>query len=195
MRNPRVMRKAQAEVRDSLHGKPTVTEDDMADLKYLKLIIRETMRLHPPVPLLLPRECHESCKVVGYDIPKGTTVLVNVWAISRDPRYWDDAETFWPERFESTAAAAAVDFKGTDFEFTPFGAGRRVCPGIAFAQAGMELALAALLYHFDWELPAGLLPWELNMEEVMGITVRRKHDLCLRPVVRVPPPDASAACI
>uniref|UniRef100_K3Z0S3 Cytochrome P450 n=1 Tax=Setaria italica TaxID=4555 RepID=K3Z0S3_SETIT len=131
MRNPRVMHKAQAELRDSLHGKPTVTEDDMADLKYLKLIIRETMRLHPAVPLLLPRECHESCKVMGYDVPKGTTVLVNVWAISRDPKYWDDAETFRPERFESTT----VDLKGRDFEFTPFGAGRRICPGMTFAQA------------------------------------------------------------
>ncbi|CAL5059883.1 unnamed protein product [Urochloa decumbens] len=186
MRNPRVMHKAQAELRDNLCGKPTVTEDDLADLKYLKLIIRETLRLHPSVPLLLPRECQESCKVMGYDIPKGTTVFVNVWAISRDHKYWDDAEIFKPERFESVA----VDFKGTDFEFTPFGAGRRICPGMTFAQASMDLALAALLYHFDWKLPAGLLPGELNMEEVMGITVRRKHDLYLRPVVRVPPQDA-----
>ncbi|KAJ1278241.1 hypothetical protein BS78_04G064300 [Paspalum vaginatum] len=190
VRNPKVMRRAQAEVREKLQGKPTVTEDDVAGLRYTKLIIKETLRLHPVVPLLLPRECREACKVMGYDVPKGATVLVNVWAISRDPRYWPggDAEAFRPERFE----AAAADFKGTDFEFTPFGAGRRMCPGMAFAQASMELALAALLYHFDWELPGGMAPGDVDMSEQMGIAVRRKHDLYLHPVVRVPPPHAAA---
>ncbi|CAL4889572.1 unnamed protein product [Urochloa decumbens] len=154
-----------------------------AVILYIKLIIKETLRLHPVVPLLLPRECRESCKVMGYDVPKGTTVFVNVWAINRDPKYWDDATTFKPERFE----AGAVDFKGTDFEYTPFGAGRRMCPGMASAQAIMELVLASLLYHFDWELPGDRVPSELDMTEEMGITVRRKHDLYLRPVVRVPP--------
>ncbi|KAK8461565.1 hypothetical protein SEVIR_1G058501v4 [Setaria viridis] len=183
VRNPKVMQKAQAEVREKLQGKPTVSEDDLADLRYIKLIIKETLRLHPVVPLLLPRECRESCKVMGYDVPKGTTVFVNVWAINRDPKYWDNPMTFRPERFE----AGTVDFKGTDFEYTPFGAGRRMCPGMAFAQASMELVLAALLYHFDWELPGEMLPSELDMAEEMGITVRRKHDLYLRPIVRVPP--------
>ncbi|CAL5059884.1 unnamed protein product [Urochloa decumbens] len=183
VRNPKVMQKAQAEICEKLQGKPTVTEDDLVGLRYIKLIIKETLRLHPVVPLLLPRECQESCKVMGYDVPKGTTVFVNVWAISRDPKYWDDATMFKPERFEGDA----VDFKGTDFEYTPFGAGRRICPGMAFAQASMELVLAALLYHFDWELPGEMLPSELDMTEEMGMTVRRKHDLYLRPVVRVPP--------
>nr|CAB3445873.1 unnamed protein product [Digitaria exilis] len=183
IRNPKVMQKAQSEVREKLQGKPTVSEDDLADLRYTKLIIKETLRLHPVVPLLLPRECRESCKIMGYDVPKGTTVFVNVWAINRDPKYWDDAMAFKPERFE----AGTVDFKGTDFEYTPFGAGRRMCPGMAFAQASMELVLAALLYHFDWELPGEMVPSELDMTEEIGITVRRKHDLYLRPIVRVPP--------
>ncbi|KAG2656547.1 desmethyl-deoxy-podophyllotoxin synthase-like [Panicum virgatum] len=184
-RNPEVMHKAQAEVREKLQGKPMVAEDDLADLRYTKLIIKETLRLHPAVPLLVPRECRESCKVMGYDVPRGTTVFVNVWAISRDPGHWGaDAAAFRPERFE---AGTAADFKGTDFEFTPFGAGRRMCPGMAFAQASMELALAVLLYHFDWEMPGGMLPGELDMTEEMGIAVRRKNDLYLRPVVRVPP--------
>jgi len=102
------MERAQAEVREKLQGKPTVTEDDLVELRYIKLIIKETLRMHPVVPLLLPRECGESCKVMGYDVPKGTTVFVNVWAISRDPKYWGDALTFKPERFEAGTIDLAV---------------------------------------------------------------------------------------
>ncbi|XP_047081136.1 desmethyl-deoxy-podophyllotoxin synthase-like [Lolium rigidum] len=182
MRNPNVIRKAQAEIRDKLQGKPKIVEDDLANLKYLRLVIKETMRLHPAAPLILPREAMESCKILGYDIPKGTTVLVNAWAIARDLKHWEDPEEFKPERFES----GTIDFKGTDFEYIPFGAGRRMCPGMSFAQASMEIVLAALLYHFDWELPDGVKPGELDMEEEMGLAVRRKNDLYLHAMVRVP---------
>jgi cytochrome P450 len=182
MRCPDVMKKAQAELRDSLNGKPKVTEDDLVEMKYLKLIIKETLRLHPAAPLLVPREARDSCKILGYDVPKGTTVFVNAWAIGRDPEYWDDAEEFKPERFE----CGTVDFKGMDFEYIPFGAGRRICPGMVFAQANIELALAALLYHFDWKLEEGLEPSELDMTEDIGLTVRKKNDLLLHPSVRVP---------
>ncbi|KAK1615604.1 hypothetical protein QYE76_021125 [Lolium multiflorum] len=101
--------------------------------------------------------------------------------------YWDDAKTFKPERFEN----AMIDYKGTDFEFVPFGAGRRICPGIMFAEANMELMLAALLYHFDWKFPGKALPIELDMAEDMGISVRRKKDLYMCPVVRVNPHAAT----
>nr|CAB3449109.1 unnamed protein product [Digitaria exilis] len=110
MRNPRVMRKTQAELRNKLQGKPTVTEEDLVGLNYLKLVIKETLRIHPVFPLLLPRECREDCKAMGYDVPKGTTALVNAWAIGRDPRYWEDPDEFKPERFED----GKIDFKGTD---------------------------------------------------------------------------------
>ncbi|KAJ1278238.1 hypothetical protein BS78_04G064000 [Paspalum vaginatum] len=182
MRYPNVMKKAQAELRENLNGKPKVTEDDLAQMKFLKLIIKETLRLHPAAPLLVPREARESCKILGYDVPKGTMVLVNAWAIGRDPKYWHDAEEFKPERFES----GTIDFKGMDFEFIPFGSGRRICPGMLFAQSNIELALAALLYHFDWKLTEGLKPNELDMTEDMGITVRKKKDLLLHPILRVP---------
>ncbi|VAI45404.1 unnamed protein product [Triticum turgidum subsp. durum] len=181
MRNPRVMQKAQAELRDKLGGKPTVTEAGLADMTYLKLVVKETLRLHPALPLLVPRECNETCKIMGYDVPKGFVVFVNAWAIGRDPKFWDDPEEFKPERFENST----VDLKGTDFEFIPFGAGRRLCPGLAFGLASIEIVLAVLLYHFDWELPDGMAPSELDMTEEMGITIRRKNDLYLRPTVRI----------
>uniref|UniRef100_A0ACD5YI73 Uncharacterized protein n=1 Tax=Avena sativa TaxID=4498 RepID=A0ACD5YI73_AVESA len=190
MRNPRVMQKAQAELRESFRGRRTVTEDDLVNVRYLKLVIKETLRLNTPVPLLLPRECRETCKVMGYDVPKGTTVFVNAWAIGRDPKCWADAEDFIPERFES---GGAVDFNGTDFEFIPFGAGRRMCPGMALGLASHEIVLASLLYHFDWEFPAGVSPSEMDMTEEMGVTMtsRMKNGLHLRPIVRVPLQAAS----
>ncbi|KAM0849187.1 hypothetical protein ACQ4PT_053898 [Festuca glaucescens] len=154
------MQKAQAELRGSLRGRQKVTEDDLINLQSLKLVINETLRLNNTVPLLLPRECREACKIMRYDVPKGATIFVNARAIGRDPKYWADAEEFVPERFESSA----VDFNGTDFEFIPFGAGRRMCPGMALGLASHEIMLASLLYHFDWELPDGVSPSEMDMK-------------------------------
>ncbi|RCV22221.1 hypothetical protein SETIT_4G203700v2 [Setaria italica] len=184
MRNPRVMQKVQDEVRCILAGRHQVTEDNLRNLHYMNLVIKETLRLHPPAPLLFPRDCRSSCQVLGFSVPKDAMVLVNAWAISRDPKYWDMPEEFVPERFEDSK----IDFKGTDFEYTPFGAGRRMCPGIAFAFVNMELILASLLYHFDWELPCGMEAADLDMTEELGVTVRRLQDLQLVPVVRAPLP-------
>ena len=118
--------------------------------------------------------------VPGYDVPRGTQVLVNAWVLGRDEQYWPDApEEFPPERFEGEAAA--VEFRGTDFSFLPFGAGRRICRGMAFGLANVELALASLLSHFDWEVPAGA---EFDMSESFGLTARPKAKLLLRPVLR-----------
>jgi cytochrome P450 len=182
MREPKVLRRAQDELRGAFAGESRVREEALPELRYLQLVIKETLRLHPPVPLLIPRECQEPCRVLGYNVPVGAMVLVNAWAIGRD------AEEFRPERFEE-AGSCAVDFRGTDFELVPFGAGRRMCPGIALGLAVMELALASLLFHFDWELPGGAAPHELDMTEALGITTRRKSDLWLHATVRVPLPS------
>ncbi|KAL5574905.1 hypothetical protein UlMin_016604 [Ulmus minor] len=175
MKNPRVMEKAQAEVRQVFRGKKTIDETEVHNLSYLKLVIKETLRLHPPLPLLLPRECRESCEIEGYKIPIKTKVIVNAWAIGRDPEHWHEAESFIPERFDNNL----VDYKGTNFEFIPFGAGRRICPGISFGLVNVEYSLAQLLFHFNWELPSGMEPEKLDMTETFGATVGRKNHLYL----------------
>ncbi|KAL6629986.1 hypothetical protein ACP70R_029751 [Stipagrostis hirtigluma subsp. patula] len=182
MRNPAAMRKAQDEVRRALSGHGKVTEDNLTNLQYLRLVIKETLRLHPPAPLLLPRECRSRCQVLGYDVPQGTMVLVNAWAIGRDPAHWETPEDFVPERFEE----GGRDFKGMDFEFIPFGAGRRICPGMAFGLAHVELALAGLLFHFDWKLQEGMIAEEMDVSEKLGVTVAPRSDLVLFATTRVP---------
>lgn len=178
MKNPRVREKAQAEIREAFRGKKTIYETGLNELGYLKSVIKETMRLHPPVPLLLPRECREQCKIGGYEIPVKTKVIVNAWALGRDPKHWYDADKFIPERFHHDTS---FDFKGNNFEYIPFGAGRRICPGISLGLANIELPLAALLYHFDWELPNGVKPEDLDMTEAFGAAVARRNDLYLIP--------------
>ncbi|XP_020230752.1 cytochrome P450 71D8 [Cajanus cajan] len=178
MRNPRVMKKLQAEIREALGGKKTIGESDIHEFGYMKSVIKEIMRLYPPAPLLLPRECREACKIGGYEIPVKTKVIVNAWALGRDPKYWNDADKFVPERFHGTN----YDFKGSNFEYIPFGAGRRMCPGYLLGLANIELPLAALLYHFDWELPNGIKPEDLDMTQTFGATVGRKNNLYLLPI-------------
>ncbi|RLN03045.1 premnaspirodiene oxygenase-like [Panicum miliaceum] len=186
VQNPEVMERATAEVRHAFAAHGSVREDKLAEaeLRYLPLVIRETLRLHTPLPFLIPQACQEPCRVLGYDVPRGITVMVNAWALGRDERYWPgDPDAFRPERFE--AGGGTADFKGADFELLPFGAGRRMCPGMGFALANMDLALASLLFHFDWEAPGDA---ELDMTEALGLTAHRKARLLLRPILRVPVP-------
>ncbi|CAL9145689.1 unnamed protein product [Musa hybrid cultivar] len=184
MRNPKIMKKAQKEVMEKLKGKNRIQETDVVELNYLKSIVKETLRLHPPATLI-PRMCRKTCEVLGYEIEAGTLVLVNAWAINRDPQYWEEAESFRPERFESKS----IDFRGGNFEYLPFGAGRRICPGMEFGLATVHLSLAQLLLYFDWKLPDGRKPEELDMSETYGLTVTRKTELKLFATPRIPIPS------
>ncbi|PRQ38939.1 putative cytochrome P450 [Rosa chinensis] len=130
--NIRVMKKAQEEIRNCIGNKGKATEIDTEQLQYLKMIVKETLRQHPSGPLLLPRETMSHFKVLSNDVDPKTTILVNDWAISRDPEFWNNPETFIPERFDDRS----VDFKGQHFDFLPFGAGRRICPGILYGSDG-----------------------------------------------------------
>ncbi|KAL2548304.1 Cytochrome [Forsythia ovata] len=176
MRNPHIMGKAQAEVRQVVKGKGTLEESDVQSLKYLKLVIKETLRLHPPFSLL-PRACKEECEVNGYTIPLKARVMINVWALGRNPDFWDEPESFKPERFNSIV----IDFLGNNFEYIPFGAGKRNCPGMNFGLANMELPLAKLLYYFNWKLPTGMEPKDIDMNEGIGLSLPRKNGLYLIP--------------
>ncbi|XP_059654600.1 3-beta-hydroxylase-like [Cornus florida] len=173
LRHPKVMKKLQNEVRGIAKGKDDITEDDLEKMHYLKAVIRESMRLHAPVPFLMPREAIQDVSVMGYDIAAGTQVLINVWAIARDPLLWEDAEVFRPDRFLNTS----IDYKGNDFKFLPFGAGRRGCPGIHFAEPINELALAKLVHKFDFTLPGGARDEDMALIEGTGQTLSKKYPL------------------
>ncbi|GKD19157.1 cytochrome P450 Tp4149, partial [Tanacetum coccineum] len=173
VRNPRVMKKVQLEVTEIAQGRSMIEEKDLEKMHYLKAVIKETLRLHPPTPLLPPRQSTQDVKLMGYDIPAGTQVMINAWAIARDPASWQEPTEFKPERFLTNP----MNYKGHHFEWVPFGAGRRECPGIQFGVAVIELALANVVYKFDLGLPNGVKDQELDMSETFG-------GLVLRPRIR-----------
>ncbi|KAK8999125.1 hypothetical protein V6N11_070302 [Hibiscus sabdariffa] len=175
MKNSKCMKKTQAEVRDSIGKKGFVDEDDVRGLTYLKAVIKETFRLQPTTPLLVPRETLRKCSIGGYQVPAGTLVHVNAWAIGRDPETWENPEEFCPERF----IGSSIDYKGQNFELIPFGAGIRVCPGMHMGVAAVELALANLLYMFDWEMPTGMDKEDIDFDVVPGLTTHKKNALLL----------------
>ncbi|KAJ0983464.1 hypothetical protein J5N97_011719 [Dioscorea zingiberensis] len=173
MRNQQAMKKAQDEVRKVIGRKGKVEESDLQQLQYLKWVVKETMRLHPPAPLLVDRETMQHFKINGYDIPPKTRVIINAWGIGREDSSWENPQEFNPERFMDSS----IDMKGHDFQLIPFGAGRRICPGMNLGIQTVELALANLLYCFDWRLPHETQ--DINMDEAPGITVHKKSPLCL----------------
>ncbi|CAH2045415.1 unnamed protein product, partial [Thlaspi arvense] len=178
-RNPELMKKLQGQIRERLgNNKERITEEDIGKVHYLNLVIKETFRLHPPVPLLLPRETMAHIKVQGYDIPPQRRILINTWAISRDPKLWTDPEVFNPERFVDSP----VDYRGQHFELLAFGSGRRMCPGMAMGIVTVELGLLNLLYFFDWKLPDGMTQRDIDIEEAGALTVVKKVPLKLVPV-------------
>ncbi|PWZ14723.1 Cytochrome P450 71A2 [Zea mays] len=186
-RNPRVMAKLQDEIARVAGGNFEQLTDlgdaELNKMVYLRAVVKEVFRLHPPVPLLLPRESMAAAGVQGgrYEIPATTALLVNAWAIGRDPAAWDAPEEFRPERFLAGSEARAVDVRGTDYQLLPFGTGRRICPGISVALAALELALASLLRHFDWELPSGTHSADMDMLEAPGLSTPPRVPLVLVP--------------
>ncbi|KAF4403965.1 hypothetical protein G4B88_014421 [Cannabis sativa] len=177
LRNPESLSKARAELDQIIgKGKP-VKESDVSRLPYLQAVLKETFRLHPAVPLLLPRKAERDVKINGFTIPKGAQILVNTWAIGRDNDIWDDQELFKPERF----IGSEVDVKGRSFELIPFGGGRRVCPGLPLAMRMLPLMLGTLIHSFEWKLENGLKPEEIDMNDKFGITLQMALPLRVVP--------------
>lgn len=176
LRNPDSMTKLKAEI-DRVIGPRAVEEDDLNELPYLQAVARETMRLHPALPLLLPRKAREDTKFMGYNIPKDTTVIVNAWAIHRDPESWEDPFSFKPERFLNSN----IDLKGQHYQMIPFGSGRRSCVGMLMGDRMVGLTLARLVQTFNWKLPANVSLETLDMREMIGLSLRM-----LTPLKAVP---------
>ncbi|KAD6119529.1 hypothetical protein E3N88_10800 [Mikania micrantha] len=177
LRHPQTMQELRQEALEIGQGKSSIPEDDLDKMPYLKAVIKETLRLHIPIPLLIPRESTQDVKLLGYDIPSGTQVLVNAYMIARDPSNWEEPEEFKPERFLNRP----IDYKGFHFELIPFGAGRRGCPGVQFAMIVNELVLANLVYKFDLELVGEEV---FDMSETNGITIHKKSPIIVSATTR-----------
>ncbi|KAI3453580.1 hypothetical protein Pfo_010243 [Paulownia fortunei] len=181
MNNPEVMAKAQKELSDVVGLNNIIEEFHMPKLKYLEAVLKETLRLHPAVPLLVPRSPAQSSTVGGYTILKNTRVLINAWSIQRDPSIWDNPTKFKPERFLDDNGK--WDFRGKNFHYLPFGSGRRICAGLPLAERMLIYFLASLLHSFDWRLPEGET---LNMSETFEILLRKTTPLVVIPNPRLP---------
>ncbi|KAI5678310.1 hypothetical protein M9H77_09260 [Catharanthus roseus] len=174
LRNKDVMTKLQKEVREVLgKNSDVITDEDLQKMQYLNAVIKETLRFHPPVPLLVPREAREDVNLMGYHVKKGTQVIINAWGIGRDSCLWEEAEVFKPERFLNTS----LDFKGHNFQYIPFGSGRRSCPGVNFAIPIAELALANLIHKFNFSLPDGVTAEDLDPTDVVGFISQKETPL------------------
>ncbi|KAL2943909.1 Cytochrome P450 71A22 [Bienertia sinuspersici] len=177
--------KIQTEVRSIDKANTRVTEDDLTNLDYLKAVIKETLRLHAPAPLLLFRESSENVKIDKYDISARTQIIINACAIQLNPKYWQDPEDFIPERFLNNSSS--IDFKGHHFQFIPFGAGRRSCPAMAYAIVNVELVLANLVNEFNWKLSNGQEGDTLDVDESPGVTIGRRNPLMVIATPNDPP--------
>ena len=181
-RNPRVMKKLQQELQSVIGMDRMVEEKDLDKLDYLDMVVKESFRLHPVAPLIVPRESREDITIEGYFIPRKSRIIVNTYTIGRDPSVWsDNVEEFHPERFVDDN----VDVRGHDFRLLPFGSGRRGCPGIHLGLVTVKFVLAQLVHGFDWELPDGMEPNDIDMSETFGLSLGMAKPLRSKPSYRL----------
>ncbi|XP_050376947.1 cytochrome P450 CYP736A12-like [Argentina anserina] len=182
LRHPRIMKNLQEELQNVVGMNRMVEEFDLPKLDYLNMVVKESMRLRPVAPLLVPRESINDISINGYHIPKKSRIIVNVWSIGRDPIVWsENAEEFYPERFVDNN----IDLRGHDFQLMPFGSGRRGCPGMQLGLTTVRLVLAQLVHCFNWDLPHGLLPQALDMSEKFGLSTSKAEHLLAKPTSRL----------
>ncbi|XP_074344489.1 flavonoid 3'-monooxygenase CYP75B137-like [Apium graveolens] len=182
MNKPQIIEKVQEELEIVVGKNNVVEESHLPKLPYLYAVMKEILRLHPILPLLVPHCPSETCVVGGYTVPKGSRVFINVWSIHRDPSIWNKPLEFIPERFLD----GQLDQSGNDFNFLPFGSGRRMCAGIAMAENMFLFSLASLVHSFDWKLPEGQ---KLDLSEKFGIVLKKTIPLVLIPTPRLTNPE------
>ncbi|KAK9668268.1 hypothetical protein RND81_13G046300 [Saponaria officinalis] len=191
LKHPEIMRKIQEELTEIVGLNNTIDESHLSKLKYLNAVLKETLRLHPAVPLFVPHRPKTSTTVGGYTVPKDSQIFINVWAIHRDPQLWENPTEFRPKRFLNGSEKS--DFMGKQFEYLPFGSGRRMCPGKQFEylpfgsgrrMVPRMLVLGSLLHCFEWKLPNDTV--DVDLTEKFGIVVRKST-----PLLAVPSPRLS----
>nr|XP_043614841.1 cytochrome P450 76T24-like isoform X1 [Erigeron canadensis] len=179
IRNPKKMETARLEITKLIqNNKMHIQEKHISQLPYLQAITKETLRLYPPAPFLIPHEAIHDVEIQGFVVPKNAQILCNVWAIGRDLNIWSDPETFMPERF----LEADIDYRGQNFELIPFGSGRRICPGLNAAHRMLHVMLGSLIQKFDWKLEGNMKVEDMNMEEKFGLTCPRNVPLMAVPI-------------
>nr|AFK44619.1 unknown [Lotus japonicus] len=178
LRNPNKLAKAKEELCEVVGEDAPLEESHISKLPYLQAVVKETFRLHPPAPFLLPHKCDEVVNISGFQVPKDAQVFVNVWAMGRDPTIWENPNMFEPERF----LKCEINFKGNNFELIPFGAGKRICPGLPLAHRSVHLMVAFLLHNFEWKLADGLTPENMNMVEHFGLTLKKMQPLRVQAI-------------
>ncbi|XP_048546088.1 cytochrome P450 84A1-like [Triticum urartu] len=181
---PHILLRLQQELADVVGLDRIVTESDLGKLPFLKCVVKETLRLHPPIPIHL-HGTTKDCVLGGYSVPRGSRVFINAWAINRDGEAWKDPDTFRPSRFMPDGEAAGLDLKGGCYELLSFGSGRRSCPAQGLGQHAVEFAVAQLVHGFDWKLPGDMKPTELDMSDMNGVTVSRATRLYAVPTPRL----------
>ncbi|KAL4334991.1 hypothetical protein GQ457_07G009880 [Hibiscus cannabinus] len=178
---PKILEKTKDELTNVVGLNNAVEESHLPNLRYLNAVTKDTFRLHPALPLLVPRYSAESRDLGGYNIPKGSKVFLNMWSIHRDPHVWGNPLEFKPERFLNDVPGK-FDYYGNDFRFMPFGSGRRKCPRLPLAEKMLYLIFASLLHSFEWKLPQET---ELDMSGKFGIVMKKMKPLFLIPTPRL----------
>ena len=181
LNNRHTLQRAQDELDVHVGRHRQVDELDISNLVYLQAVVKETLRLYPALPLSVPRYAMEDCTVAGFHVPAGTRLFVNLWKLQRDPAVWSDPLEFKPERFLNDHTH--LDFRGTNFEYIPFGSGRRSCPGISFALLVVHLTLARLLHGFALDTVSGT---PVDMSESPGLTNPKATPLEVKLTPRLP---------
>ncbi|XP_061347461.1 geraniol 8-hydroxylase-like [Gastrolobium bilobum] len=178
LHNPEKLEKVRKELQHVLAKGEQLEESHILKLPFLQAVVKETLRLHPPGPFLVPHKSEVDVELWGYMVPKSAQILVNVWALGRDSSIWTNPNEFMPERF----LESNIDFKGQDFELIPFGAGRRICPGLPLAFRSVHIVLGSLLYGYDWKLADGLKAKDMDMSEKYGLSLHKFKPLKIIPI-------------